>query len=116
MDLDKIKKTSNGKEWLPFVFLGLVILGSWIFARNQADSPRSGELCMMRRLTLQEFRAMAESEGLNPTQEDLDYFNKKPLCREVCLEQKRYSETYADWYADEDLRAICEGVGIDLPE
>ncbi|MCX6738121.1 MAG: hypothetical protein NTY11_01740 [Candidatus Parcubacteria bacterium] len=41
--------------------------------------------------------------------------NQKPLCKDVCLEQIKYSKVFSDWQASNDMRNICKGIGLPLP-
>lgn len=108
---EKIKK-----YWWIF---GIIILFG-IFAGknnpgNQNNSDDSG-MCLMHKITLEEAIEISKGTGVAPTQETVDEINKKrPLCRDVCQEQIKYSEENTDWWAEDDLRKICEEIGLPLP-
>ena len=59
--------------------------------------------CLMHKVTLNELKDLMSGSEFFVTQIDVDEINKKPLCREFCLEQLNYSKKYKDWFAEEDL-------------
>lgn len=83
---------------------------------NNITSDKNTSDCLMEKMTLESLKQLASKENIGVTQKDIDWVNQKPLCRDICIEQIKYAKEYpSEWYADKDIRAICNNVGLPLP-
>lgn len=127
MHMEIGKFTEKHKILTPVIFWGFLILLTLFFINlrdtkpdfdttNNVTTDGDKSDCLMEKMTLESLKQMASNEGIMVTQEDLDWVNQKPLCRDVCNDQKRYAIEYPnEWYANEDIRVICENIGLPLP-
>lgn len=100
-----------------FIIL-IVVIGVFAYLvlnKNESEKPS----CLMNELTRDDLYDLALKEGLDisgMSEESIQEILNRPLCKDICLEQLEYSKQYPEeWFADDDLRAICDKVDLPLP-
>jgi hypothetical protein len=111
------------------IFGGLFYLSSFLgssssidMSTHLSDDPMDAffenTLCRNMVLTRSELQGLVNLGGidLEVSQEFTDRFNGLPTCYEFCKTQLEYSNKYDDWFAENDLRKICDEQGVNLPK
>jgi len=114
MDKNIIEKFSKLK--LAYLIIPAIIIGAFIFGDWKSKNESEKTSCLMSKMTLEKLIPIAAQEGITVTQKDVDEINETPLCRDVCIEQRKYAQENSDWWANDDIRKICEEMGLSLPE
>ncbi|MBU4023050.1 hypothetical protein KJ591_01655, partial [Patescibacteria group bacterium] len=88
-----------------FLIIPFIIVVLFMINFNRTNNGNDKIDCLTHSVTFGELTSL--STGTVVTQEDVDEINQKPLCRDICLEQIRYSKENPHWQANNGLRNIC---------
>ena len=115
----------------PLLFWGsliLIVLGlmtwrnteSTLYRSDGYNKERNSYNCLMHELDKRELTGVALKEGLDVSglsEQSLADTLNLPQCKDICRDELKYASEYPDeWLADNDLRKICNTVGITLPQ
>jgi len=104
---------------LTLVLSGCGHLGNEEDIQNDGESFGDSSIdCRMKDFSVDYLQGLADGGqvDLQINQEYVDWLNAKPLCIDFCKKQLSYSDEYEDWFAENDLREVCESMGIVLPK
>lgn len=98
------------------ILIGVILL-AYLIGQNRSLKEANSTSCLMKKLTMQDVKELVgDKTDFEIKQEYVDEINAKPLCKDICEEQLRYSQEHPnEWFADKDLRKTCIEVGIPLP-
>jgi len=94
---------------IPFIIVVLFMINF-----NRSNNENNKIDCLTHKVTIEELISLSTGTETAVTQEDVERINQKPLCRDICLEQIKYSKENLDWQANNDLRNICREIGLPL--
>jgi len=119
------------KTAIPIIFWGgliLIVLGlmTWrdtepvLYNSDGYSEARDSYSCLMYELDRAELTEIALKAGHDVSglsEKSIAELLNLPQCKDICRQQLKYASEYPDeWFADSDLRKICNTVGIELPE
>jgi hypothetical protein len=112
MSPEIVKKISSpGPVFLIIPFIIVVI---FMLTYQQSNDENNKIDCLTHKVTIEELRSLSTGKGTTITQQDVDKINQKPLCKDICLEQIKYSNAFPNWRANSDMRNTCKEIGLPL--
>lgn len=113
MSPEVVKKISSPGP--VFLIIPLIIVVVFMLSYQQSKEDNNRIDCLTHKVTLEELRSLSAGKGTIITQQDVDKINQKPLCKDICLEQIKYSNAFPNWKANSDIRNTCKEIGLPLP-
>ena len=113
MSPEVVKKISSPGP--VFLIIPLIIVIVFILSYQTSNNEDNKIDCLTHKVTIEELRSLSVGKGTTITQQDVDKINQKPLCKDICLEQMKYSNEFPNWQANNDMRNTCKEIGLPLP-